>query len=479
MEKLIGREREIAALEGCMISHRSEFVVVAGRRRVGKTFLVNSVLNDRITLSYVGSHKSPKSRQLQRFAQSLQRSGLTDVMPLLRSWYDAFDLLERLLPKYNKDHKKVLFFDEMPWIDTPGSEFVAALEDFWNGWASLRDDIVLVACGSATSWLVDQLIENQGGLHNRITSRIILQPFNLNECKQYVEQKNGVWDEYQITQMYMYIGGIPFYWSLIDFSKGVAENVDELFFSPSGKLKGEFDELYQVLFKDADSYISIVRLLANRREGYTRQEIAEAIDSNGGTLTKRLSNLERCSFIMAQKPIGNKRKGIIYRLCDFYTLFYLRFIETAPDNVSHYWITQMTTPSVNSWQGLTFELIGLTHVDQIRQALGVIGMSAMYSSWRSTKDAETGRSTQIDLIIKRADHITHLCEFKFSSEQYDITSEYANRLRERMSIYRSQTHTRDTLLTTFITTFGINRGKNSSIVQGDIKLSQLFMPLLF
>ena len=479
MEKLIGREREIAELERCMFSDRSEFVVIAGRRRVGKTFLVNSVLKDRITLSYVGSHKSPKVRQLQRFAQSLQRSGLTDVIPSLGSWYDAFDTLERLLPKYNQDTKKVLFFDEMPWIDTPGSEFVAALEDFWNGWASLRDDIVLVACGSATSWLVDQLIENQGGLHNRITSRIHLQPFNLYECKQYAEQKNGVWDEYQITQMYMYIGGIPFYWSLIDFSKGVAENVDDLFFSPSGKLRGEFDELYQVLFRDADSYIGIVRLLANRREGYTRQEIAAAIGSNGGTLTKRLANLERCSFILAQKPIGNKRKGIIYRLCDFYTLFYLRFIETAPDNVSHYWITQITTPSVKSWQGLTFELIGMTHIDQIRQALGIIGMSAMCSAWRSSKDAVTGKGTQIDLVIKRADHITHLCEFKFSSEQYDITSEYANRLRERMSIYRSQTQTHDTLLTTFITTFGIHRGKNSSVVQGDIKMSQLFLPLPF
>lgn len=475
MDRLIGRAREIAELERCMASERSEFVVVAGRRRIGKTFLVNTALHNRITLSYVGSHKSPKTRQLQKFAQSLLRAGLTDVQPQLSSWYDAFDALEVLLPKVSS-RKKVLFFDEMPWIDTPGSEFVAALEDFWNGWASLRDDIVLIACGSATSWLVDQLVENQGGLHNRITSRIYLQPFNLCECRQYAESRQCPWDEYQIAQMYMYIGGIPFYWSLLDLSQGVAENVDALFFNPDARLKGEFQELYQVLFRDAEPYVDIVRLLAGRREGCTRQEITEALHSNGGTLSKRLMNLERCNFIMAQCPIGNKVKGTIYRLCDFYTLFYLQFVEAHSQRVSHHWISQITSPRVAAWQGLTFELIGLTHVDQIRFALGIVGMRVEASAWRSVKQPD-GRIAQVDLVVKRADHITHLCEFKFVNEPFVITAEYAVRLRERMSVYREQTRTRDTLMTTFVTTHGVHPGQNASVVQGDIRLVQLFQPL--
>ncbi|MBQ4291193.1 MAG: ATP-binding protein [Muribaculaceae bacterium] len=477
MEKLIGRNREIAELERCLSSERSEFVVVSGRRRIGKTFLVNTVLKGRTTMSFVGSHKSPKARQLQKFAQAMQQSALCDVLPQLTSWYDAFDVLEAALSKCDVGIKKVLFFDEMPWIDTPGSEFVAALEDFWNGWASLRDDIMLVACGSATSWLVDQLIENQGGLHNRVTSRIALQPFNLNECKQYVESKSGTWDYYQIAQMYMYLGGVPFYWSLLDFTKGIAENVDELFFTPSAKLKGEFGELYQVLFRNSQPYVDIVRQIAMRREGLSRQEIVDATGTSGGSLTKMLANLERCNFIMAQTPLDNKRNGNIYRVCDFYTLFYFRFIEPERQNTLHYWTTKITSPSVSAWQGLTFELIGLLHIDQIRMALGIYGVSVRCSSWRSTNNAE-GPGAQIDLVIERADRITHLCEFKFAPDEYVITSDYARRLRERMSVYRSQAKKRNTLLITFVTPFGVSKGKNYSVVQGDITLPQLFAPAM-
>lgn len=473
MENLVGRNREIAELERCYASSRSEFVVVSGRRRIGKTFLVNNALKGRITLTYVGSHKSPKRRQLQRFGQALQQSGLTSVAPALETWYDAFDTLETLLD--GTERKKILFFDEMPWIDTPGSEFVAALEDFWNGWASLRDDVMLVACGSATSWLVDQLLENQGGLHNRVTSRIALQPFNLEECKRYADSKDANWDNYQIAQMYMYIGGVPFYWSLLDFTRGVAENVDALFFDTGAKLAGEFNELYQVLFSDSESYVFIMRHLASRREGMSRQEIARQVGSSGGTLSKRLNNLERCNFIIGQTPIGNKRSGTTYRVCDFYTLFYLRFIEPAKQYATHHWMSMITTPAVAAWQGLTFELIGLLHIDQIRMALGIYGVNVRYSAWRSRKE-EGQHSAQIDLVIARADHITHLCEFKFSPDEFIITSDYAQHLRERMSIYRSQTKTRDTLLVTFVTPFGVHHGKNYSIVHGDITLDKLFAP---
>ena len=476
MENLVGRHREVKELTRCLCSERSEFVVVSGRRRIGKTFLVNMALKGLITFSYIGSHKSSKQRQLQKFSRNLLQSGLCSVLPQLNTWYDAFDALESLLSKMNEINKKVLFFDEMPWIDTPGSEFVAALEDFWNGWASLRYDIMLIACGSATSWLVDHLIENQGGLHNRVTSRIALQPFNLAECKEYVSSRDCPWDNYQIAQMYMYIGGVPFYWSLLDLSKGVADNVDILFFAKNAKLKGEFDELYQVLFHDSEAYVEIMRLLSKHHNGLSRKEIATAIGSSGGTLSKRLANLERCNFVMAQTPVGNKSKGVIYRAIDFYTLFYIRFIETEHQFTSHYWQTKITSPSILTWQGLTFETMGMAHIDQIRMALGIYGVSVRCSAWRSKTDAE-GRHTQIDLVIERADRITHLCEFKFSSSEFVITADYAQRLRERQSIYRSQTKTHNTLLTTFVTPYGVNRGKNYSVVQGDITLDQLFTPV--
>ncbi len=477
MEKLIGRTTELAELERCYNSPRSEFVIIAGRRRIGKTFLVNRAFSGRLTFSFVGSHKSPKARQLKRFAQSLVKFGLCTLEPSLNNWYDAFDALERLLGRLKHDFKKVLFIDEMPWIDTQGSEFVAALEDFWNGWAAQRDDIMLIACGSATSWLVDNLIENQGGLHNRITMRLMLQPFCLQECKTYVEEHGGTWDEYMITQCYMCIGGVPFYWSLLDFNKDISSNIDALFFSPNARLRDEFTELFQVLFRESDAYTDIVRTLASHREGLTRQEIASILGANGGSLTARLTNLERCSLIKRQALPNGKKTGGIYRLVDFYTLFYLRFIEPVSDPVLPYWQSRAISPDILVWQGLTFELVGLTHIAQIKQALGIAGVRVEVGAWRGRD--EKGRRAQVDLVIQRNDRVTHLCEFKFSTDSYTISADYATHLRDRMSIYREQTHTRDVLLTTFITTFGIRPGAHSSVAQYNLLLHHLFLPLMF
>ena len=269
----------------CYHSERSEFVIVYGRRRIGKTFLVNAVFQQQYAFYFTGSHKATKERQLERFARTLQAFGKLPLTPSLPNWYKAFDGLQMMLQSLPANKKKVVFFDEMPWIDTFNSEFVAAFEDFWNTWAAVRDDIMLIACGSSTSWMMDKLVENQGGLHNRITSRIYLRPFNLSECEQYLQHHHCPWDRYQIVQCYMTLGGVPYYLSLIDPKKSLAQNIDSLFFKEGAKLSNEFNELYSTLFKEAEKYIDIVRLLAAHREGLTRQELAVKTKTGGGGLT--------------------------------------------------------------------------------------------------------------------------------------------------------------------------------------------------
>ena len=306
MDKLIGRKQEQAKLQACMESGRSEFIVVYGRRRIGKTFLVRRFFRDDYAFSFVGKHEMGRELQLSEFAKALQQYSGSAFAPVLRSWTEAFDALQKHLETLKQKGKKVVFFDEMPWMDTPKSDFVMALENFWNGWANMRDDILFVACGSATSWMVDKLLHNQGGLFNRITQKIYLRPFNLNEMEQYLDEKHFGWNHYQIAQCYMILGGIPFYLTLLNPKLSLLANIDELFFADAhALLRTEYNELYATLFKRPENYLSVIRILVERKEGFTRKEISDKTKLGGAALTKILTDLEQCDFILPYARYGN------------------------------------------------------------------------------------------------------------------------------------------------------------------------------
>lgn len=362
----------------------------------------------------------------------------------------------------------------MPWIDTQKSDFVAALENFWNGWAARRNDIVFIASGSATSWMVDNLIENQGGLHARITSSIYVRPFTLHETEAYLLRKHCKWDRYQILQCYMVFGGIPFYLSLINAKESLVQNVDRLFFAQGGIMRSEFDELYNALFSNADLYISVVKGLAAHHDGMSREEISKATGITGGTLTRVLTNLERCDFISRNQNFAHKVKDTIYRLVDFYTLFYYKFILPDVSGDEQWWSHHFESRQVSTWQGLTFEIVCLMHTDSIKRALGISGMATEVSSWRkAATDGQNGG--QIDLVIKRADRIIHLCEMKFSKSQYRITEAYEQLLRQRLELFQSSTKTKYSLVITFVTTYGIADGLHHSLVHSEVTMEQLFI----
>ena len=355
----------------------------------------------------------------------------------------------------------------MPWIDTPNSKFVKALESFWNGWAALRDDILFIASGSATSWMAENLFENQGGLYNRITAKIYLRPFTLNEVEEFCTNSGGNWDRYQITEAYMVFGGVPYYYSLIDFKKSLAQNIDFMFFKKGGQLTNEFNELYSAQFSSADRYLAIVRLLASKPKGLTRDDILKASKIQGGLLTKILLNLERSDFIQGIAAFGKKKKGIVYRLTDFFSIFYFKFVEENRTRDEQFWTHSLNTPAINAWHGLTFETISLMHSEQIKNKRGISGMLTSVSCFQN-------KNAQIDLIIDRADRIINLCEIKFSTEPYPVSSKYAEQIRSRMAEFRAETGTRKGIVNTFITTYGILNANSSSLVNSEVILDDLF-----
>lgn len=479
VSKLIGREKEIRELQRCMDANDSMFVVVYGRRRVGKTFLVDQFFDCQYDFSYVGGHKLTMKRQLGNFAKALKKYAHLDTKPKFDDWFDAFDALEEYLEALPTEKRKVIFIDEMPWIDNRNSEFVSALENFWNGWAARRNDILFIASGSATSWMVDNLIENQGGLHGRINMNLYLRPFSLNETENYLRSRHFIWDRFQILQAYMTFGGIPYYLSLLDRKESLAQNIDRLFYSKNGVMRNEFDELYNALFNQADSYIEIVKALAAHREGLTRVQLIEAVHIEGGPMTKMLRNLERCDFILSYQHFGHKTKDVIYRLVDFYTLFYYRFIANDHSQDEQWWSHHLSQPAINNWQGFGFELVCLLHLPQIKKALGISGMATSASAWRIAPNKSDGQSgTQIDLIISRADRIIHLCEMKFSTKPYLVTSAYDNELRNRAAIFQHSTKTTYSIVHTFVTTFGVPNAQSFSLIHSQVTMDGLFESII-
>jgi AAA+ ATPase superfamily predicted ATPase len=472
---LIGRKKEIKTLGNVLQSDKAEMIAVLGRRRVGKTFLVREIYNDRILFEQTGVRNATNEEQLRTFTNSLRL--LTDTqVETPKDWLDAFFLLRKVLtPLLNKEKKQVIFFDELSWLATPGSKFLDFLGHFWNDWAS-RQNLVVVLCGSASSWIIQKVINDKGGLHNRVTKYLRLQPFTLAETEEYLQSKQINFTRYQIIQIYMAFGGIPLYLEAIEREKSALQNINEICFSETGLLRHEFERLYPALFDNADNHIAVIRALAKKRKGLSRSEIiSEAKVPNGSSTTKVLEELEQSDFIMAYNPFGKKKKDKIYRLTDEYSLFYLRFIENSSYKGEGTFMQLSQRQEFKIWSGYAYEGICMKHVSQIKKALGVGGVyTTTYSYLKKATENEKG--LQIDMLLERADHVINLFEIKFYNTEFVLNKEYAERLRERQLAFTRLSKTRYQVLTCMITTFGIKENQHSlGLVNNALTLEDLFV----
>lgn len=469
--ELIGRKKAVKDLGTIMKSDKSEFVVIYGRRRIGKTFLINQYFKDKFTFKITGLAKRDKEEQLLHFITELNnQSPMTYRVP--KNWLEAFDCLRNSLENKRGKGRKVIFIDELPFMDTPRSNLVTALEHFWNNWASTRDDIVLIVCGSATSWITKKIICNHGGLHNRLTRKIYLKPFSLGECKQYLTSRKIDWTDRDIAECYMIMGGIPFYLSLIEKEKSLAQNVDDMFFLRKGKLATEYDDLYASLFDNSNCYKRVVEALSSKNKGLTRAEIIEATGlPNSGDLTQILDDLDNCDIIRRYKGYGKTERMAIYQLTDFYTFFYFKFIKKHGNSDKEFWIHQTCSPTHNAWSGYAFEQLCLYHGRQIESALGINGIMTEKFAWTSSAP-ESG--AQIDLVIKRADKVVNVCEMKFCDGQFAITKAYWDNLQNKINAFRTENKIKGKIQLVMATTEGLAENKYSMQVERQVTLEDLF-----
>ena len=391
-----------------------------------------------------------------------------------KNWFDAFILLIKHLESSGNSRQKVVFFDELPWLATNRSGFLRALSYFWNSWAD-RQNVIVIICGSAASWMIQKVVNHKGGLHNRITRRIFLKPFNLSETEAFLESKNIFLDRYQILQIYMAMGGIPHYLDAVEEGLSATQNIDQICFSDSGLLNREFSRLYSALFDNSENHITIIRALSTKNQGMTRQELIKNTKfSDGGGLTKVLEELTESGFISKYYPFGKKKRKLIYRLTDEYSLFYLNFMENKTHEEDTVWQKLSQTQTYKTWSGYAFESICLKHIPQIKKALSIAGIYSESASFYQ-KGEKKMEGAQIDLVIDRNDQVINLFEIKFYNEEFTISKEYADKLRKKMSVFRLVTKTKKQLFYMMITTFGLKKNQHSiGLIVNDLTIDDLF-----
>lgn len=473
-QTIIGRKSELETLDRVYNSYKSEFLILYGRRRVGKTFLINQRFGEHFTFRITAQANTTLGQQLINFHAAFNAAADPSLaLPHVPdTWFAAFQAIIKLAEKDPRP-RKVIFFDELPWFDTYGSDFLSALEHFWNSWASIRSDVLLIGCGSAASWMINQLIHNRGGLHNRITERIALQPFTLAETEEFLKWKGAVYDRYQLLELYMTMGGIPHYLENVQVNRSVAQNIDRMFFTPGGLLNLEYGDLYRSLFNNYEKYEAVVEALAQKAKGLSRSDLLKTAGlSDGGTVSNILDELEQSGFIKRYFPFGKAKRDALFQLVDPYSLFYLTFVKDSKAEGQGAWLVQFNSPRWQAWSGYAFEYLCRYHIQSIKKHLGIGSVYTEVSTWRSQRSE---KGAQIDLILDRSDRVINICEIKFSIDTYRITKIYADNLRNKLTAFRAETKTKKTLFLTMITTFGITPNEYAQqLVNDTLDMNALF-----
>jgi AAA+ ATPase superfamily predicted ATPase len=473
---IIGRDEEQLLLKNILSHNRPDLVAVYGRRRIGKTYLVRTYLNKNIVLEYSGIHNVDTTVQLAGYCRALSQQLNNDIdLPVVNNWFEAFELTARLLKKKIQRKKLVLFLDEFPWMQTPKSNFLAAFEQFWNTWASKQQQLAVILCGSAASWMIQNVVRNKGGLHNRITQKIALQPFTLYETELFLKSRNVQLNRYQVTQLYMAFGGIPHYLEQAAKGLSAAQIIDRACFTRNGFLYNEFTDLYKALFDSADRHFKVIRALAAKPMGLNRNEIIKTCKlQSGGSTSALLEELAASGFITPYTPVGKKTKDSIYKLTDEYSLFYLKFMEANRGGSKGTWVRLSDTPTWKSWSGLAFENVCMKHIAAIKKALGIAGIYSETAIWKSRGNSSKD-AAQIDLVISRRDNCINLCEIKFYENKFTIDKKIAAALQQKKHIFQRETKTRKHLFITFVSNAGVQQNEHSiGLVDQQLTLDDLF-----
>lgn len=478
MAIIIGRKNEQEELRRLYELNEAKLVAVYGRRRVGKTYLIRETFDNNFTFYHTGlspkelEGENLKKAQLEAFTNSLRRYGQI-IKRQPKTWIAAFELLRDLIESKPKEERQLIFIDEMPWMDTPKSGFITAFEHFWNGWASGQHQLMLIVCGSAASWIMDNMINSSGGLYDRVDVEIALSPFTLQETEQMLELRGVELSRYDMMELYMAIGGIPYYLNLLKPGLSASEQIDYLFFAKNAKLNNEYERLFNSTFAKPEMIEEVVRYLSERHGGYSRDDISRKINVQGKALTKLLDSMVASHFIQKYQPFGNTARQLQYRLIDHFCWFWLKQVDGLSRS-EHYWRDNCDSSATRAWRGIAFEELCLAHIAQLKSGLGIAAVATEASAWL-VPGTEEQKGGQIDLILSRKDNMVHVCEMKCYSDLYQVDSDEDMKIRHRVTLVREKVKKTASVQPTLVTTFGLKPGKYSGIFKRVVVLDDLFL----
>lgn len=469
---ILGRTSEKKQIKEIIDSKKPAFVAVYGRRRVGKTFLIKEYFDNKFTFYATGLANSNTKTQLVNFTVFINKCFNTTYTPA-KNWLETFTVLKNELAKI--EGNKIIFLDELPWFDTKKSDFITGLEFFWNSWASTQKGLKLFVCGSAASWMINELIKNKGGLHNRVTHCFKIEPFTLQETENFLQAQDVQLDRFQIINLYMVMGGVPYYLEQIKKGESAAQNIERICFSDNGILRTEFTFIFSSLFNNSEKHEKLLRKIYELGNRATRDNLIKQLHTlSSGDFTVKLNELEESGFLKSYTPLGVRKSKKIYVISDYYSLFYFKFIENAGKYEAGNWINRLNDATTNVWAGLTFEQICWDHTQNIKQHLGIAGVYSETSTWSKQNDTETN-GAQIDLVIDRKDRVINLFEIKYTINPFEITKEYDLKLRNKVGAFIQSTKTKKTVFLTMITTYGlVNNAYYRSIIQNELTMDDLF-----
>jgi uncharacterized protein len=474
--ELIGRQDEKIQLLNKLNSKKAELIAVLGRRRIGKTFLIKNVYEKNLLFQITGLYKSNVKEHMLDFTKQISAAYKNKYeIETPTNWFEAFDMLEELIDYQPKNKKQVIFLDEMPWMATNKSRFITAFTRFWNNYAVNKPNLIVVICGSASGWMINKIIKDRGGLHNRITDKLSLKPFTLKETAQFLKSKKIVCTPTDLVKLYMAIGGIPYYLEHINKGESITQAINRLCFTPLGTLQKEYKELFKSLFNKSERHEKIIQQLSNNPEGLNRIQLQKkAKFKSGGNLTDILNELIYADFVSAHIPYGKNNNDRLYKIKDMYVLFYNKYISNYLSQQTDVWTKLATKPTWHSWSGLAFENICMIHIPQIIKALKLDGILCTVHKWRHIGNKEMN-GAQIDLLIDRADNIINICEIKFTEDAFVINQKVANQLKNKISSFKYFTQTKKAIHLVFISKEPVyNNIHKQSIVQNEIVLNALF-----
>ena len=441
-QRFIGREDKLGRFKAAEDEEEAAVIIVYGRRRIGKTELIEQHFRTRNLLKFEGIQPDPKLSHaaVREYEIGLVLSQLAEYAEAphfarlkFERWKEIFDLLASLIATGSW----TLYFEEVQWLANYHPEFFAELKSVWDNQLRHNKDLIIVLCGSSPSFISGQLIASQA-FYSRTNEEILLRELSLQETRSFLGEHRSL---YEVLLGYLTVGGVPGYLKYLAKESSVLLSLCKHSFLPNAYFLRDAKRVFVSSLRTNSHFEATIHYLSKKKYA-TREEIARNLKIKaGGSLTELLNELEACAFIERYTPVHLSENSTVVRYCisDNYLQFYYKFIAPLRKDIEQGAFQEHPTAalekeSFQKWLGFAFQRFCRTHHQHIARILGFSGIKYQAGAYFHRDHLKKGQGFQIDLLFIRADHVITVCEVRYS--QTRISTKIINELERKISFLR-------------------------------------------